>query len=544
MRASNKSSIITGAALLLLAALFTISLILLPLDYGVSGPGHNNVIYLLGDMLYSVYGFCSILIPGFLLTAGLSCFASKWTARKTLRLLTALIPFFTCVLTESIIRSIIKVDHSAFRIVKILIALVTGAMLVVIEYLGTGIIADRVNKGGFKKFNFPKKGSNDADVVEISEIDEDDAKSDTNDNSAESESNDLDVEFTKISKLQTPKESIFDKLKNKFKKEEDEADSDSDTSEINEVPKLSIFDKVLSDISPAAESDLSSDESDENEDNADGAETKSEEDAEIYEMSKMPIPSAAVKAETKTASTVTAQEDTEESSSPNSIITQEEYAALTTPQDELEWPDLPPQPENLPPEYDADFDENDPALEFPPKEDPVVEETAVDDVEVEVAENEKEIPATEAKEAESNKDDPYASTRYIDTVVENPKFSHKIVIRDNSEEDSDSDSAEKKTPEQIIEKPKFPTRIQLNEQKEEEVVFESKPEETDDDEDYIEDETLPFPDFDIKEPAIRTKPAIQTKSESTVSSYFEEENSTPKVSPKENLYNYFENIDT
>ena len=106
-------------------------------------------------MLYSVYGFCSILIPGFLLLSGLSCFASKWTARKTLRLLTALIPFFTCVVTESIIRSIVKVDHSPFAIAKILIALVTGIMLVVIEYLGTGIIADRINHGGFK--NLRKK---------------------------------------------------------------------------------------------------------------------------------------------------------------------------------------------------------------------------------------------------------------------------------------------------------------------------------------------------------------------------------------------------
>ena len=150
MKASNKSSIITGAVLLSLAALFTISLILLPLDYGVSGPGHNNILYLLGDMLYSVYGFCSLLIPAFLLVSGLSCFASKWTARKTLRLLTALIPFFTCVVTESIIRSIVKVDHSPFAIAKILIALITGAMLVVIEYLGTGIIADRLNNGGFK----------------------------------------------------------------------------------------------------------------------------------------------------------------------------------------------------------------------------------------------------------------------------------------------------------------------------------------------------------------------------------------------------------
>ena len=43
MKTSNKSSIITGAVLLALAALFSISLILQPLDFGTAGPGHNNI---------------------------------------------------------------------------------------------------------------------------------------------------------------------------------------------------------------------------------------------------------------------------------------------------------------------------------------------------------------------------------------------------------------------------------------------------------------------------------------------------------------------
>ncbi len=146
MKASNKYSIITGAVLLALAALFSISMILLPLDFGAAGPGHNNILFLLGDMLYSVYGFSSILIPAFLLIASLSCFASEWTARKTMRFLTALVPFFTCVITENICRSIINLDNTSFPEVKIAVTIVTGVMLVVIEYFAAGILADKIAK--------------------------------------------------------------------------------------------------------------------------------------------------------------------------------------------------------------------------------------------------------------------------------------------------------------------------------------------------------------------------------------------------------------
>ena len=60
----------------------------------------------------------------------------------------------------------------------------------------------------------------------------------------------------------------------------------------------------------------------------------------------------------------TSDDDESPSANPASIITQEEYAALISPDanaeveaqsepevDELEWPDLPPAPETLPPEY-------------------------------------------------------------------------------------------------------------------------------------------------------------------------------------------------
>ncbi len=505
MRASNKSSIITGAVLLSLAALFTISLILLPLDYGVSGPGHNNILYLLGDMLYSVYGFCSLLIPAFLLVSGLSCFASKWTARKTLRLLTALIPFFTCVVTESIIRSIVKVDHSPFAIAKILIALITGAMLVVIEYLGTGIIADRLNNGGFKNLKKKpiKKAAPLADADDgFTEIGVLSDESDKTEDSADSEDENAIPEFKKLSKFKEPKESVFDKLKKKFKKSDDDEDEDED-----EVSKKgTIFDAILDDIQPYEEIE---------EEEPEPAEAETPK-AEVKAPQTAPA-AASAPAAPKPAFIIPPSTAEEAAAAQSSMLTQEEFAALTTPEtpspaDELEWPGLPPQPKNLPPEYDADFDENDPALEFPPKDETL--------------------------------GDPYATTRYIDKVVENPLYPHKIVINDGTET---PDSEEKKTPQPVTEKPKYPTRIQLKD----EAVYESKnePEVPDTDDGYVEDETLPFPDFDIEEPAINSKPQRQqTNNESveehpSVGEYFADDEEGPKIATKENLYNYFENVD-
>ena len=506
MRASNKSTIITGAVLLLLAALFSISLILLPLDYGISGPGHNNIFYILGDMLYSVYGFCSILIPAFLLTAGLSCFASKWTARKTLRLLTALVPFFTCVVTENLIRSVVKVDHSPFAIVKILIALVTGAMLVVIEFLGTGILADRLNNGGFKsltKGRAAKKSVDSDEYIDVIEP-EDEINLDSTDEETEpvTENEPL-PEFKKLSKFKEPKEpkkSFFDRFRKNKK---------ADNDEEYQPMKSTAFDDVL--------------------DN-------------VEEMHP----------EQNTNKT-TAENDEPEAH--NSMLTQEEFAALTTPEapaDELEWPGLPPKPENLPPEYDAEFDENDPALEFPPKD----EEPEQFEVEVETEEEkaplyEESIPevseepavvantpvAEEPVEAPVKKtddaNDPYAATRYIDSVVENPLYPHKIVINDDSEDITDEPPVAQPAPE----KPKYPTRIQLND----DAVYESKSEPDTDDE-YVEDETLPFPNFDIEEPAINS--ATSDANDRSVGEYFEEDTPAPQHISKENLYNYFENIDT
>ena len=158
MKISNKPNILAGAILLLMAAFFSISLALLPLDFGNFGPAQNNLLYIvaftLGDMLFSVYGFSSVLIPVFLLVAGLSCFASKWTSKKSMRLLTAVVPFFTSVFIEKLCRYFAKDYTDDFSTIKIILAIIIGVMLVVMEIIIAGLVAERINDMIFHREKF------------------------------------------------------------------------------------------------------------------------------------------------------------------------------------------------------------------------------------------------------------------------------------------------------------------------------------------------------------------------------------------------------
>ena len=363
MKASNKSSIITGVSLLCLAALFSICLITQAFDFGAGGPGHNNIFYLLGNVLYSVYGFSSILIPGFLLFSGLSCFATKWTARKTMRLITALIPFFTAVVTEKIIRSIVDLGKGSFSGLKILIALITGAMLIVIEYLGAGIIADKIQHSSGKKSNGYAK------VSKVSKVSIPSAESNTENDDEE-----------------TPKHrSIFDRVLDAVDNPEQDAQEETSVDEEYDEYEEEYQDYNAEQTEEADESEnpyASYEEELEQEDDEEEIDLDTEIANSADKSSEIDIPSFQENDEETTEEIVEDQapafeeasetaenndSDAEESSKPNTMITQEEFAALTSPEepaDELEWPDLPPQPKKLPPEYDEDFDENDPDLEW------------------------------------------------------------------------------------------------------------------------------------------------------------------------------------
>ena len=103
MKLSNKPNIAVGIFLLVLSAFFSIAFMLQLLDFGSFGRG--NLFFFTGKMLSTVYGFSSALIPLFLLSAALSCFASTWTVRRSVGLLTAAVPFFTSATVEKICRA-------------------------------------------------------------------------------------------------------------------------------------------------------------------------------------------------------------------------------------------------------------------------------------------------------------------------------------------------------------------------------------------------------------------------------------------------------
>ncbi|MBR5645349.1 MAG: hypothetical protein IKX23_01760 [Treponema sp.] len=296
MKSSNKSSLLTGIILLSLSAVFTICLLIQLLNFGASGPG-QNIFFNLGLMLVSVYGISSSLIPVFLFIAGLSCFATTWTSQKTMRLLTAIIPFFTIVLTEKIVRSILNLDYSSSTIIKVVITIVTGIILCIVEILVVSFIAESINQRIFHS-----------------------ERTKTTDYSNTSKS------------LKRPKlKSLSNKFltaKNHKSKQEDEF--------------------VFVDETP-------------------------QEEQTIQKAEKTPLKEEIEIIEEKSQEKEIPESITEETANPSSIITQEEYNALINPKkepeiEELEWNNLPPAPESLPPEYTEEIDESDPALEFPPQE--------------------------------------------------------------------------------------------------------------------------------------------------------------------------------
>ena len=366
MKSSNKTNYFFGAVLLIISAIFTVSLTLQALDFGVTGPGRNNILYYLGDMLFSVYGFSSILIPLFLFLAGISNFATVWTSKKTMLLITALIPFFTSVFTEKICLSIIEVDSSDVGI-KIAITAVTGLMLIIIEIVGALVIAEKINEKLFK------------------------SKTNTN----------------------KPNFSFEDETENQI---EPETEVENIFSEPVHQEEPSIFDDALSSV-------------------------QIETETSIEKTDELP-------------------------QNPASIITQEEYAALTVQDDELfddpldetqeetsdlEWPNLPPQPDSLPPEYNDDsaIDLDDPALEFPPKDEELNDEILEnEDLEIDL-----DLDIDFANEDETEEEEtPYSTAAFIDSFAQNKSpYSSGISIHGepqlNVEEDDLNDDFKNSVPE-------------------------------------------------------------------------------------------------
>ena len=140
------SSKVAGTLLFVLASFFSFALLVHLFGFA----GRENFVlkflYGTGKILTEAYGFCSILIPIFFFGSSMVAFSGHRTFKKCVYISFSLIPFFTAVGIEKLYRSITYnyTGVSSFKTMQLVLAFVIGILVVVIEYLLAGIVAERI----------------------------------------------------------------------------------------------------------------------------------------------------------------------------------------------------------------------------------------------------------------------------------------------------------------------------------------------------------------------------------------------------------------
>lgn len=184
MTKKEKHAAYLGIILFLLAAIFSISLITGLLDFGHS---NGNIFYLFGKKLINSYGFCSILIPIYTLTAGIFCFSAKWNLQKAVALLISPIPFFTLAIAERSARKIATTDISSVAFMKIIFLVLIAILLAVAEYLLAFIISAKIYA---KKHNSKISADNSDEFADSAEL-----KNETNLEQSKNSNSELSEDF-------------------------------------------------------------------------------------------------------------------------------------------------------------------------------------------------------------------------------------------------------------------------------------------------------------------------------------------------------------
>lgn len=177
MKQSEKSIILGGIVLLILAAFFTISIMVQFLNFGVTK--EILVFFKIGQILFSAYGYSSILIPIFLFVAAISFFSVNFTKKRAVILGASLLPFYTVVATERICNKILPGSTEPVFILKISAAICICGLLITIEYLATGIAYDSIvslkkkEKRKKEKISTISTSPSDLEVTQLDEVNSD-----------------------------------------------------------------------------------------------------------------------------------------------------------------------------------------------------------------------------------------------------------------------------------------------------------------------------------------------------------------------------------
>jgi len=126
------ASFIVGALLFLLSAFICVSLLLAVLAL----PGQASSLSPIGVILYSTYGFSAFLVPCFILGAAILLIVPGWTVRSGIILGGSMLPFFTCVIGEYLIRNFgITVNNGMVSRIVVGGLIVSIALAILIEYI-------------------------------------------------------------------------------------------------------------------------------------------------------------------------------------------------------------------------------------------------------------------------------------------------------------------------------------------------------------------------------------------------------------------------
>lgn len=174
MNKNLKISAVVGFILYAIAAFFCISLLFVLFDFCGLETARFSALWRFGKLFTGVYGICSVLIPLFLLVAAFECFMRSWHVRNGVVLAGSVIPFFTLDAVEHICRMLIAENSGDVLVMKLLVALVTGAIIVVVEYLVLSMIGDIIENAGKKdkEIDFDENSDEFDEIEEFAQKDE------------------------------------------------------------------------------------------------------------------------------------------------------------------------------------------------------------------------------------------------------------------------------------------------------------------------------------------------------------------------------------
>ena len=174
MNKNLKISAVVGFILYAIAAFFCISLLFVLFDFCGLETARFSALWRFGKLFTGVYGICSVLIPLFLLVAAFECFMRSWHVRNGVVLAGSVIPFFTLDAVEHICRMLIAENSGDVLVMKLLVALVTGAIIVVVEYLVLSMIGDVIENAGKKdkEIDFDENSDEFDEIEEFAQKDE------------------------------------------------------------------------------------------------------------------------------------------------------------------------------------------------------------------------------------------------------------------------------------------------------------------------------------------------------------------------------------